>query len=111
MQTLKQKPAIDKAVVPLVNRLLSKFPENYCPDDIMQFYREKYSVYQAQKYLLEMFLRIDRNSDLLKVSIKDLDVFMEDTCNLLMAVYVWSEEKNMRNNVEEQIHLNAAGKE
>ncbi len=76
-------------------RLLPKLPENNCPEAIILRYFDKYSVQEAHKYLLEMFLRIDWDSELLKVSIEELNVFMEDTSDLLTAVYVCSEEKKL----------------
>ena len=100
MSTLKERPVIDKDLDPLFNMLQNKFPENYCPDDIMLSYCEKYSVLEAKRYLLEMFLRIEWDSDLLKVSIEELNVFMEDTADLLTAIYVCSEEKKLPYNVE-----------
>lgn len=110
MPTLTKRPAIDKDFDPLVNRLLSKFPENYCPDDIILNYWEKYRVQDAWRYLLEMCLRIDGKTDHLKASIEDLNVFMEDTCDLLTAVYVCSEEKKLPYNFEELSEVQSADK-
>lgn len=93
MPTIKELSQINEDFKPLLDSLLCPLPEQDQAKDVIANYWERYAVQDSCRCLFEMYLRIRGKKDNLAASEEDLRVFMEDTLELLMAVYVSSKEK------------------
>jgi len=88
METItKKKTKIDIDYVPMFNKLLSPFYEEYDKDQIIRDFYRKYHLENSVGFMYELYLKSNGKTDNLVTSTEELSEFVEDACDLIMAVF------------------------
>jgi|GEM_PF-1884973 len=85
--THKKKTKIDIDYLPLFNKLLSPFVEDDNKDQIISDFYEKYRLENSVGFMYELYLKGNGKTDNLVTSTEELSEFVEDACDLIIAVF------------------------
>jgi len=85
--TTKKKIKIDLDYLPLFNKLISPFSEDYNKDRIIRDFYRKYRLENCVGFMYELYLKGKGKTDNMAASPEQLSEFVEDACDLIMAVF------------------------
>lgn len=85
--TSKKKTKIDIDYVPMFNKLLSPFFEDYDEERIIKDFYRKYHLENSVGFMYELYLKGKGKTDNMVTTPQQLSEFVEDACDLIMAVF------------------------